>query len=104
MSSSVLLDSDASHNFIAAPQVSKFSSSTYKSLLCSDYPVKVHLADNSSVISHQIVHLPLQFTNIAIHTVEFRVVPALNHNIVLGMPFLHTLKLSIDCKTQIITW
>ena len=66
--------------------------------------MEVHLADNSSFISHQIVHLPLQFADGAIHTVEFRVVPALNHAIILGIPFLHTLNPSIDWKTHTITW
>ena len=66
--------------------------------------MEVHLADNSSVISHHIVHLPLYFADGAIHTVEFRVVPALNHAIMLGMPFLHTFSPSIDWKTRTITW
>ena len=35
------------------------------------------------------MYLPLQFADGAIHTVEVRVVPALNHAIILGMPFLH---------------
>ena len=49
----------------------------------------MHLADNSSVISHQVVHLQLKFADGAMHTVKLWVVPALNHIIILGMPFLH---------------
>ena len=64
----------------------------------------MHLSDNSSVISHQIVHLPLKFADGAIHTVEFRVVPALNHAIILEIPFLYTLNPSINWKTHTITW
>ena len=56
---SVLLDSDTSHNFIAAPQVTKFSNSTQKIFLCFYKPMEVHLADNFLVTSHQIVYLPL---------------------------------------------
>ena len=57
--------------------------------------MEVHLADNFYAISHQIVHLPLQFAEGAIHTVEFWVFPALNHVIILGMPFIYTLDPSI---------
>ena len=59
--------------------------------------MEVHLSDNYSVVSHQIVHLPLHFADGAIHTVEFRVVYALNHAIILGMPFLPTLNPQINC-------
>ena len=65
--------------------------------------MEVHLADNFSVISHQIVHLLVQFADGVVHTVEFWAVPVLNHAITLGMPFLHTLNTSIDWKTHIIT-
>ena len=47
--SSVLLDSGASHNFIAAPQITKFSNSIQHSFLCPDKYIKVHLTDNSQV-------------------------------------------------------
>ena len=104
MSASALLDSGASHSFIVAPQVTKFSNSTQKFLLCSAEPIKVHLAENYSVISDQIVHLPLQFADGAIYTVEFWVVPAFNHAILLGMPFLYTLNPSIDWKTHFIIY
>ena len=66
--------------------------------------MEVHLANNSSVISHQIVHLPLQFADVAIHTVGFWIVPALNHAIILRMPFLHILNPIIDRKSHTITW
>ena len=64
--------------------------------------MEVHLTDISLFFSHQIVYLPLQFGGGAIHTFEFWVVPALNHAIILGMPFLHTLNPSIDWKTHTI--
>ena len=66
--------------------------------------MEVHLADNSSAVSHQIVHLLLQSTDVDIHTVEFRVVPALNHAIILGISFLHILNPSINWKAHTITW
>ena len=72
---SVLLYSGPSHNFIAASQVIKFSNSIQTFLLYSYNPMELHLAYNSSIVSHQIVHLPLQFADSAIHTVEFGVVP-----------------------------
>ena len=100
----MLLDSGASHNFIAAPQVTKFSNSIQKSLLYSAEPMEVHLADNSSVISHKIVHLTLQFADSSIHNVEFRVVPVLNYAIILGVSFLHKLNRIIDWKTHTIKW
>ena len=64
----------------------------------------MHLAKNSSVISHQIVHLPVQFAYGAIHTVEFWVLPSLNNAIILGIPFLHTLNPSIYKKTPTFVW
>ena len=100
VSTSTLLASCASHNFIAAPQVTLFSSSVLKSLLCSVEAIEVHSTENSLVFSHQIVYLPLQYSDGAIHTIEFWVVPALNHAIILGMPFLYTLNSRIDWKTQ----
>ena len=54
---SVLLDSGASQNFIAAPQLTIFNNSIKKSLLCPDESIEVLLADNSLVVSHQIMHL-----------------------------------------------
>ena len=45
--------------------------------------MEVHLADNSLVVSYQIVHLPWKFADGAIHTVDFWVGPALNHAIIL---------------------
>ena len=104
MSTSVFLDSGASQSFLAVPQCIKFNNSFQKFLLYSAKPTKLHLADASSVISHQIVHLPLQFADRAIYTVEFWVVPALNYTIILGMHFLHTLNSSIDWKTHTVTW
>ena len=38
----ILVDSNASHNFIAASQDIKFSISVQKSLLCSDEPIKMN--------------------------------------------------------------
>ena len=64
---SELLDSGTSHNFIAAPQVTKFSKSAQKFFLCSSDPIEVHLTNNYSVISHQIVYLPLQFADGALY-------------------------------------
>ena len=104
MSADVLLDSGASHNFIAAPHVTNLSNSIQKSLLCSDEPMELHLADNSFVISHHIVHLPLQFADSAIYTVGFWAVPILNHAIILRMLFLHTFNPSINWKTHTIIW
>ena len=45
----------------------------------------MHLVENSSVVSYQIMHLSLQFADGAIHTVKFCVVSALNHAIILGL-------------------
>ena len=99
----MLLDSGASYSFVAASQVIKFINSVQKSLLCSAEPMEVHLADSSLLISYQNVHLPFQFADVAIHTVEFWVISALNYDITLGMPFLHILNRRIDWKTHIIT-
>ena len=104
MFASVLLNSDTSHNFIAAPQVIKFRNSVHKSFLYSAEFLEVYLAENSSIIYLQIMQLPLQFADGVIYTVEVRVVPALNYAIILGMPFLYTLNPNIDWKTHTITW
>ena len=64
--------------------------------------MEVHLADNYLVISHQIVQLPLKFADGAVHSVEFSVVAALNHAIILGMPFLHILNPRIYWYTHTI--
>ena len=60
--------------------------------------MEMHLADNYQVVSYQIVNLLLKFANGAVHTVEFWVVPALNHAIILGMPFLHIFNPSVNWK------
>ena len=65
--------------------------------------MEVHLADNSSVISHHIVYLPMQFADGAIHPVKFLVLSALYHAIILGTPFLYTFNPIIDRKTYTIT-
>ena len=46
----------------------------------------------------------LQFANDSIYTVEFQVVPTLNHAIILGIPLLHIINPSINWKTHTITW
>ena len=96
MSASALMDSGASHNFIAAPQVIKFSNNIQESLISSFKPMEVHLADYSSLISHQIVCLLLKFADGAMHNVEFRVFPTLNYTIILGMLFLHLVNTRIN--------
>ena len=96
VSESVLLDSGAFYNFIAWSQVIKFSNSIQKPFLCHAEPREVHLADNSSANSHQIVHLPHKYAGIAVCTVELWVVPALNHAIILGTLFLYKFILSIN--------
>ena len=89
MSTSALLDISASHTFIAAPQVTKFYYSIQKSLFYPDERMEMHLAYNSLVICHQIVHFPLKLADGAVYTVKFWVVPALNHAIILEIPSLH---------------
>ena len=69
--SSVLLDSGASHNFIAAPRIIKFRNGVEKSLLYPSEPIGVHLSDNYAAISHHIVHFPLKFADDTVHTIEF---------------------------------
>ena len=46
VSASAPLDSSASHNYAAAPQVAKFSSSVQKLLLYTAKPMEVHFAGN----------------------------------------------------------
>ena len=96
MFSSVLLDSGTSFNFIAAPQILKYSNNIQNSFLFPFEPMEVHLDDYYSVISHQIVYLPLNFVDDAVHTVEFWLVSALNRDKILGMPLLNQLNPSID--------
>ena len=48
--------------------------------------------------------IPLKFAENVEYTVEFRVVPALNHQIILGMPFLHQVNPTIDWKKHLIKW
>ena len=60
--------------------------------------------DNSSLISHQIVNLPLLSADGAIYNVEFLAVPALIRAIILRTPFLYILSPSIDWNTHTITW
>ena len=62
----------------------------------------MHLDNNSLVISHQIVYLLLNFADSAVDAVEFWVVPALNHAIILGIPFLHIYNPIINCKNYTI--
>ena len=97
MSASILLDSGASHNFIAAPQLIKSSKSVQKLLLCPVVSKNAQLANNSSVVSHQIVYLLFIFAYSAYYAVELRVVLVLNHAKILGIAFLHTFNPSIDC-------
>ena len=96
VSVSAMLDSSTYQRFIAAPQVIKFSNIIQKSSWCPDEPIEGHLDDNSSVISHQIVHLPLIFANDDVHTVESWVVSILNHAIILRKSFFHKFNAYID--------
>ena len=65
--------------------------------------MEVHLAKKSSVISHQTVYLQLQLAKSTIYTVEFRIVTAWNHSIIMVIPFLYTLKPSINWNIHTIT-
>ena len=94
---SVMLDSSACQNLKAAPQViTKFSNSVKNSLFCSDKPMEVHFSDKYLVIQHQIVHLPLKFTNNAVNTAEFWVIPILKYAIILRIPFIYKFNRRID--------
>ena len=66
--------------------------------------MEVYLADRFFVFSSQIVHLSLKFADGAVYTVEFQVVPALTHAIIIGIPFLHEFNPSIDWLKYTITW
>ena len=59
----MLLNSGAFHKIIEAPQVSRFNNSAQKQLLYPDEPMEMHLASNSSEISHHVLHLPLILTD-----------------------------------------
>ena len=48
--------------------------------------------------------LPLEFTDSAVHYIQFEVGPALNYAKIFEMPFLYKFKPSIDWKNHIITW
>ena len=60
--------------------------------------------ENYLEVSHQIMHLLLQFANGAVHTVEFWLVPAFNHAINFRIPFLHELYPTIDWNNYTIIW
>ena len=62
-SSSVQLEISASHNFIAASRVIKFSNRDQKQSVYLDKPIKMHKTDYYSVVFYQFVHLPLRFAN-----------------------------------------
>ena len=50
------------------------------------------------------MHLPLKFADNAVHTVEFRVIPTLNHAKILVMPFLQKISPNINWWIHIITF
>ena len=93
VSASALLDSTASSNFIAMPQVTN--------------PVIIFrnpCCDLLRLWKCIWLIIPFQYADGAIYTVDFWVAPALNHATIMGMSFLHTLNLSIDWKTHTVTW
>ena len=51
LQTTALLDSGASHNFIAAPQATKFCENSQEHILTHTEPLEVHLADNTIIIS-----------------------------------------------------
>ena len=103
MSTSLLLDGSASHNFIAASQVTKYNNSIWKLLLYLDNPIKVPLADNYSVLSHQIVQLSPALDDGTLYTVKSRVVPTLNYTINLRIALLNKLNPNINWKNHTTT-
>ena len=50
------------------------------------------------------MHLTPKYSDSAAHTIEFRVVPTLNHTIVLEMTFLHKFSPTVYNKDHTITW
>ena len=60
-------------------------------------PLQVRLADKSTVISSKITDLPIQFAPDSKPVmIAFRVVPRLNHGVILGMTWFSRFNPSID--------
>ena len=100
--STALLDSGASHNFIAQPQLQQFAQNSL--IWRWAKPLQVRLADKSTVISSKVANLQVQMAPgsdpVAI---EFRVVPKLNHPIIFGMAWFAEFNPVIDWHQRTVT-
>ena len=93
-----MVDSGATHNFILSSmlEIVKTAAPNCVQWRHASKPLRVSLADDTVVLSTKLATISLQFAEDFHQTVEFRVVPRLNHPIILGMSWLRLTNPSID--------
>ena len=64
----------------------------------------ITLANKAKVLSSRCVTLRVMLPEDVPHDIEFRVVPKLNHAIILGMPWLDSANPTIDWRARSLTF
>ena len=86
-----LLDSGASHSFVAANIICELGLKTH----LTD-ALEVALADNSVVCSREVVDLPVRFAYNAMQEIACRIIPSLHSPIILSMDWLRKWNPHVD--------
>ena len=85
-----MVDSGATHNFISNNMLDIIKSTSYDYVKWrhASEPLWVSLADNSVVLSTNIVVLSVQIGEDVRQDIRFHVIPWLNHPLILGLQWL----------------
>ena len=85
--STAMIDSGATHNFLSTTMVDILNSTVPECILWrySAEPLRVSLADNTVVFPTKLASIKITFDGSDTQEIEFRVVPRLNHPLILGL-------------------
>ena len=101
-----MIDSGATHNFLSTTMVDILKSTVPECILWrySAEPLRVSLADNTVVLSTKLASVKITFDGSDTQEIEFRVVPRLNHPLILGLQWLRQTNPVINWTALRVTW
>lgn len=101
-----MVDSGATHNFLSTTMVDILTRAAPECVVWryTAEPLRVSLADDTVVLSTKIATVKTTFDGCDTQAIEFRVVPRLNHPIILGLQWLRCTNPTINWAALRVTW
>ena len=104
-SPTVMVDSGATHNFISTTMLDILKATAPDEVHWrhTSEPLRVSLADRTVVLSTKLATIKVTLDNGTVQPIDFRVVPCLNHPLILRLQWLHDHNPRINWSAMIVT-